>query len=119
MSLWKRLFGRTPGRKFDASEPALLGGMQAIAPAKFMSEITQLGNDVENALQSNHPRLISEVAARVESMIQLCQQFVQLGDFTYVETAPGSFARVDMSKRQELATRMLPLLEGYRNRLRA
>jgi len=39
-----------------------------------MDEMTQLSQEVENALQKDDPQLKSKVAAQVDEMIQRCSQ---------------------------------------------
>lgn len=112
MGFWRRLFGKE-------ERETLLGGVDAINPTTLMLEVTRLSDAVEEALGKKDDRLKRQLTARVDDMIRRCEQFVGAGDFTYLPTGGGSFARVDMSKRQQLASSMLPLLAALKQKLNA
>jgi len=106
MGFLNRLLGRQEG-----------GGSEPFTGGKLMGEVIQLTQDAEKALSKSDPRLRNEVAARLDKLIELCQQFSRSSE-DYITSDNKSFVRVDMSKRQQLASGLLPQLIYYRDKLK-
>jgi hypothetical protein len=100
----------------------LLGGLEieAFEPGKYMDKVTKLCEDVDKALKSNKPSRKEKTLAAVRALIRDSQQFVEMGNATYAQAFrkdKGFLAVVDMSRRQELVSRILPLLARLERKL--
>lgn len=82
-----------------------------------MNEVMRLSQDVDKAMGEGNPDRKRAVLARVDGLLLKCKQFADLGDATFMQIGSGMFARVNMSKRQEMASSMVPMLEEMRRQL--
>lgn len=117
MPIWNNLFGRKSHRNYQRYESMLFGGVTSVDPHGLMEDMTKLIEEKEKALRKNDPRLKRELLNKTEELLDKCQQFTNLGDFTYIQTGSYGF-KVDMSKRQQFAADMLPLLEQIKKELK-
>ena len=100
----------------------LLGGleMEAFEPRRYMDKVTKVCEDTDKALKSNNSAKKKKILGMVEEMIRDSQRFIEMGNWTCVQAFRKDkkfFTRVDMSKRQELVSRILPLLSDLKERL--
>jgi len=97
-----------------------LTSIEKYSPDKYCDSVSKIIKCVEKASKSNSKSTKRKTLTMLEEMIRDGRNFVEMGTGTYVQTLKEYktfFSKVDMSKRQEFVSKVMPLLVDLKERL--